>query len=108
MNPANPAPKVTLHNNAVLIERILPETKRQSGVVIPESVKDQPIEGYVVAKGKGKFVEFQDGIGAVYAPSSVRVGDHVIFDPYMAKPVKIDNREFVIVAQEDIYVTINE
>ena len=108
MNPANPAPKVTLHNNAVLIERILPETKRQSGVVIPESAKDQPIEGIVIAKGPGKFVDFKEGGFIRYAPSYIKVGDHVIFDPYMAKPVKIDNREFVIVAQEDIYVTINE
>jgi len=85
-----------LHDR-VLVKRMEPEQKVKSGIIIPDTAKEKPLEGKVVAVGAGRL----DDNGKRVAPE-VKAGDRVLIGKYIGTEVKIDDVEHVIVREEEI------
>jgi chaperonin GroES len=81
----------------VLVKRVEEETKTKGGIIIPDSAKEKPIEGKVIAVGTGKVKD--DG---TRIPMDLKVGDRVLFGKYAGTEVKIDNEEHLIMREDDI------
>ncbi len=91
-----------LHDR-VLIQRVKEEEKTKGGIIIPDSAKEKPIEGKVVAVGNGKVLE--DGKVRALA---VKAGDRVLFGKYSGTEVKIDGEEHLILREEEILGVVDE
>ena len=81
----------------VLIEPLEAETKTASGIILPDSVKEKPQMGKVVAVGKGKMDKNDKLVAMV-----VKVGDVVMYKKWGGNEVKVDGKEMTLVSQEDI------
>ncbi|PLY01903.1 MAG: co-chaperone GroES [Desulfuromonas sp.] len=81
----------------VIVERIEEETMTAGGIIIPDSAKEKPQEGKVVAVGKGKVTED----GKVLA-LDVKVGDKVLFGKYAGTEIKVDGKELLMMREDDI------
>ncbi len=81
----------------VVVRRIEQEEQRQGGIIIPDSAKEKPQEGEVMAVGRGKRLE--DG---TLVPLDVKVGDRVLFGKYSGNEVKIDGQEYLIMREDEI------
>ena len=85
-----------LHDR-IIVERLEEETTTASGIIIPDSAKEKPQEGTVIAVGKGKVTE--DG---KVLPLDVKVGDKVLFGKYSGTEVKIEGNEYLMMREDDI------
>ena len=85
-----------LHDR-IIVERLEEETTTASGIIIPDSAKEKPQQGNVIAVGKGKVTE--DG---KVLPLDVKVGDKVLFGKYSGTEVKLDGKEFLMMREEDV------
>ena len=85
-----------LHDR-VLIKRVEEEQKTKGGIIIPDTAKEKPAEGKVVAVGTGRILED----GKVRA-LDVKKGDRVLFGKYSGTEVKVDGDELIIMREEDI------
>jgi chaperonin GroES len=85
-----------LHNN-VLVERIEAETKTKGGIIIPDSAKEKPSEGKIIAIGNGS----RDDNGKII-PLDVKVGDKVLFTKWGGTEIKIKDKDFLIMKESDI------
>ena len=81
----------------VLIRRLDQDEKTQGGIIIPDTAKEKPMEGEVIAAGPGARGE--DG---VLHPLDVKVGDRVLFGKWAGTEVKVDGEELVIMKESDI------
>ena len=81
----------------VLVKRMEPEQKVKSGIIIPDTAKEKPLEGKVIAVGAGRL----DDNGKRVA-LDVKAGDRVLIGKYIGTEVKIDDVEHVIVREEEI------
>ena len=81
----------------VLVKRIKEEERTKGGIVIPDTAKEKPQEGKVVAVGKGKY-----GDDGKLIPLEVRSGDKILFGKYSGSEVKLDGEEHMIMREEDI------
>jgi chaperonin GroES len=89
--------KIRPLQDRILVKRVEAEQRTKGGIIIPESAKEKPIEGEVVAVGNGKVGD--DGkLRAV----DVKVGDKILFGKYSGTEVKIDDIEHLIIREEDI------
>ena len=84
----------------VVVEPSESEEKTPSGIVLPDTAKEKPQEGKVVAVGPGKV---QDG---KKVPLEVKVGDKVIYSKYGGTEVKVNGTEYLILREEDILATV--
>jgi len=92
-----------LHSN-VVIKPKKKEEMTKSGIVLPDTAdKERPEQGVVVAVGEGRILA--DGKRSAM---SVKVGDQVMFKKYSPDEIKIDNQEYLVMAEEDIIAIINE
>ncbi|MCH3924800.1 MAG: co-chaperone GroES [Bacteroidales bacterium] len=80
----------------VLIKPKEAEEKTQSGIIIPDTAKEKPMEGEIVAVGNGKKDE----------PMTVKVGDKVLYGKYSGTEINIDNVQYLIMRESDIYAII--
>jgi len=87
----------------ILIKRADPETKTDAGIYLPESAKDKPKEGKVLAVGNGRLNKDT----GEYIPFSVKKGDRVIFTSYAGTEIKIGDEDILIVTEDDILGVIN-
>jgi chaperonin GroES len=87
----------------VLIRRIEPEAKTSGGIIIPDTAKEKPIEGEVVAVGPGARSEQ----GALH-PLDVKVGDRVLFGKWSGTEIKLDAEELMIMQESDLMGVIEE
>jgi chaperonin GroES len=85
-----------LHNN-VLVERVEAETKTAGGIIIPDTAKEKPSEGKVIAVGSGT----KDENGKII-PLDVKVGDKVLFAKWGGTEIKIDGKDLLIMKESDI------
>ncbi|MTT30829.1 co-chaperone GroES [Terrilactibacillus sp. BCM23-1] len=85
----------------VIIETVEKEEKTASGIVLPDSAKEKPQEGRVVAIGTGKVTDNGERIAL-----EVSEGDSVIFSKYAGTEVKYDGKEYLILRQDDILAII--
>ncbi len=77
----------------VLVEPTAAETKTASGIIIPDTAKEKPQEGTVVAVGEGKKDE----------PMTVKVGDKVLYGKYSGTELKLDGKDYLIVKESDLF-----
>lgn len=85
-----------LHDR-VLVKRIESGEEVRGGIVIPDTAKEKPQEGEVVAVGDGKVLDNGTKVGM-----SVKAGDHILFGKYSGTEVKIDNTEYLIMREDEI------
>jgi len=81
----------------VIVKRLEEEQKTKGGIIIPDTAKEKPIEGEIVAVGKGKVTDD----GKLVKPD-VNVGDRVLFSKYGGTEVKIDGVDYLIMREDDI------
>ena len=85
-----------LHDR-ILIKRIEEKETAKGGIIIPDTAKEKPQEGEVVAAGSGKKNE--DG---KVVPLDVKAGDRILFGKYSGSEIKIDNEEYLILREEEV------
>jgi chaperonin GroES len=89
--------KIRPLGDRILLKRIQEEEKSKGGIIIPDTAKEKPQEGRVVAVGKGKMTE-QGKLMAL----DVKAGDRVLFGKYSGSEIKLDGEEHLIVREDDI------
>jgi len=87
----------------ILVKRVEEETKTAGGLFIPETAKEKPQRGEIVAVGNGKKTEE----GKVL-PLDVKVGDTVLFGKYAGTEVKVDNEEYLMMREDDLLAVIEK
>jgi chaperonin GroES len=86
----------------IVVARLQAEEKTKGGIIIPDTAKEKPVEGKVIAVGKGKLGE--DG---KLRPLDVKVGDRVLFNKYSGNDIKISGEEHLIMREEDILAIVD-
>lgn len=89
--------KIRPLQDRVLVQRLDAEEKSAGGIIIPDTAKEKPQEGKVIAVGKGKRRE--DG---TLTPPDVKSGDRILFSKYAGNDVTLDGSEYVIMREDDI------
>jgi chaperonin GroES len=89
--------KIIPLQDRVLVKRLEEEEKTKGGIIIPDTAKEKPIEGKVIAVGKGRVKED----GAVI-PLEVKAGDKVLFNKYAGTEIKIEGEEHLMMREDDI------
>ncbi|GBD04954.1 10 kDa chaperonin [bacterium HR20] len=87
----------------VIVRPAEPEEVTKGGIIIPDTAKEKPMQGEVVAVGNGKVTE--DG---KVLPLSVKVGDKVLYGKYAGTEIKIDGEDYLIMRESDIFAIINK
>ena len=95
--------KIRPLQDRVIVRRVEEEEKTKGGIIIPDTAKEKPMEGKVIAVGKGKVLED----GKVHA-LDVKAGDRVLFGKYSGTEVKIDGEEHLIMREDDILGVIEK
>jgi chaperonin GroES len=89
--------KIKPLGDRILVKRIKEEDKTKGGIIIPDTAKEKPQEGRVVAVGKGKMTE----TGYLLVPD-VKAGDRILFGKYSGSEVKFEDEEHLIVREDDV------
>ncbi|HEX7227777.1 MAG TPA: co-chaperone GroES [Candidatus Binatia bacterium] len=89
--------KIRPLQDRIIVKRIEEEEKSKGGIIIPDTAKEKPQEGKVVAVGKGKVSE--DG---KITPLDVKVNDRVLFGKYSGSEINIDGEEHLIMREDDV------
>jgi chaperonin GroES len=89
--------KIRPLQDRIVVKRVEGEAKTKGGIIIPDSAKEKPIEGKVVAVGNGKVLK--DG---KVRPLEVKVGDTVLFGKYSGTEIKLDGEEHVLLREDDV------
>jgi len=89
--------KLTPLGDRVVVKQQPSEEKTKSGIVLPDSAKEKPSEGTVVAVGSGRILD-----NGQKAPLEVKIGDKVIYSKYGGTEVKIEGEEYIILQERDI------
>jgi chaperonin GroES len=87
----------------VILKRVKEEEKTKGGIIIPDTAKEKPIEGEVIAVGNGKMGDD----GKLRAPD-VKAGDRILFGKYSGTEVKLDGEEHLILREDDILGVIEK
>ena len=93
--------KVRPLHDRVIVKRVEEEEKTKGGIIIPDTAKEKPVEGKVVAVGDGKLQE--DG---KKTPLEVKAGDRVLFGKYAGTEIQIDGEEHLIMKEDDIIAIV--
>src|ERR1700758_4101469 len=91
---------ITPLHDRVLVRRLEEKETAKGGIIIPDSAKEKPQEGEVVAIGAGKMEKGRR------VPLDVKVGDRILFGKYTGNDIKIDDQEYLIVREEEILVKL--
>lgn len=90
-----------LHSN-VIIKPITEDETTKSGIILPDTVdKEKPEKGEVIAVGPGKILN-----NGQLAPMNVKVGDKIMFKKYSPNEIKVDDKEYLIISEDDILAVI--
>ncbi len=90
-----------LHDR-IIVERLTNEEKTKGGIIIPDSAKEKPQEGKVIAIGTGKVLDNGQTIKL-----EVKTGDRVLFSKYSGNEIKVEGTEYTIMREDDILGVIN-
>lgn len=88
-------------NDRLLVKRLDGETKSAGGIIIPDSAKEKPLEGRVVAVGSGKLLD--DGKRRAL---SVQNGDRILFGKYSGDEIKLDGEELIVLREEEVLAVV--
>ena len=89
--------KVRPLHDRVIVRRLDEEEKSAGGIIIPDTAKEKPIQGEVIAAGNGKVLE-----NGEVRPLDVKKGDRVIFSKYAGTEIKLDGNEYLMMREDDI------
>jgi chaperonin GroES len=89
--------KVRPLHDRILIERVEEKEGKKGGIIIPDTAKEKPQEGKVIAVGNGKVTEDGKKI-----PLDVKAGDKILFAKYSGSEVKLDDKEYVVMREDDV------
>ncbi len=89
--------KIRPLNDRLLVKRLAEEEKTAGGIIIPDSAKEKPAEGEVVAVGPGKLADNGERMAL-----QVSAGDRVLFSKYGGTDVKLDGEEYLIMREDDV------
>jgi chaperonin GroES len=81
----------------IVVKRLAEEEKTKGGIIIPDTAKEKPIEGEVIAVGNGKFTD-----AGQQRPLDVKQGDRVLFGKYSGTEIKIDGVEHLILREDEV------
>ncbi len=93
--------KIRPLHDRVIVKRLEEERTSPGGILIPDSAAEKPVQGKIVAVGKGKILE--DGN---VRPLDVKVGDKILFGKYSGTEVKVDGDELLVMREEDVMAVI--
>ena len=95
---------MTVHplNDKILVERIEAEQKTAGGIVLPDTAREKPKQGMVLALGEGEILDTGQR-----APFQVKKGDRVMFTSYAGTEIKVDGKELLIMSEDDILAIVN-
>ena len=93
--------KVRPLHDRVIVKRVEEEAKTKGGIIIPDTAKEKPIEGKVVAVGKGKILE-----NGNQQPLEVKKGDKILFGKYAGTEINIEGDEHLIMREDDIIAIV--
>ena len=93
--------KVRPLHDRILVKRLDQEAKSKGGIIIPDTAKEKPMEGRVIAVGTGKVSE-----EGVVSPLDVKKGDRILFSKYSGSEIKLDGDEHLIIREEDILAVL--
>ena len=93
--------KIRPLHDRVMVKRLEEERTSPGGIVIPDTAAEKPVQGKIIAVGKGKILEN----GSV-RPLDVKVGDKILFGKYSGTEVKVDGEELVVMREEDVMAVI--
>jgi chaperonin GroES len=95
--------KIKPLNDRVLVKRVKEERQTRGGIIIPDTAKEKPQEGIVVAVGSGK----RDDSGKLIPPG-VKEGDHILFGKYAGTEIKVEGEERIFMREDDILGILDE
>ena len=95
--------KIRPLGDRIVVEPLEAEEKTKGGIILPDSAKEKPQEGKVVAVGKGKIGE--DGKPV---PMEIKVGDKVLYGKYSGTEITIEDKEYIILKEEDILAVVED
>jgi len=93
--------KVRPLHDRVIVKRVEEEAKTKGGIIIPDTAKEKPVEGKVVAVGKGKILE-----NGSLQPLEVKKGDKILFGKYAGTEINIEGDEHLIMREDDIVAIV--
>ena len=93
--------KIRPLHDRILVERLEEKETVRGGIIIPDSAKEKPQEGKVIAAGNGKV-----GDDGKKIPLDVKAGDKILFGKYSGSEVKLDDEEYLILREEDVLAII--
>ena len=96
------AQRVKPLHDRIIVKRLEEESKTKGGLIIPDTAKEKPQEGEVLAAGNGKVLE-----NGTKVALDVKVGDKILFGKYSGTTVKIDGDELLVMREEDIMAVVN-
>jgi len=89
--------KIRPLHDRLLVERIEEKEVKKGGIIIPDTAKEKPQEGKVIAVGNGKVTDEGKKV-----PLDVKAGDKILFGKYSGSEVKLDDKEYLIMREEDV------
>ncbi len=94
--------KVRPLHDRIMVERLEEKEVKKGGIIIPDTAKEKPQEGKVIAAGNGKV-----GDDGKKIPLDVKAGDKILFGKYSGSEVKIDDKEYLIMREEDVLAILD-
>jgi chaperonin GroES len=85
----------------LVVKRLEQETKTKGGIIIPDTAKEKPVEGMVVATGSGKVLK-----NGKVRPLDVKEGDRILFGKYSGTEIKLDGVEHVLLNEDDVLAIV--
>ena len=95
--------KVRPLHDRLLVKRIEEKETVKGGIIIPDSAKEKPQEGEVIAVGNGKILD-----NGTKVPLDVKAGDKILFGKYSGTDIKIDNEEYLILREDEVLAVIGK
>jgi chaperonin GroES len=94
--------KIRPLHDRVIVKRVEEEGKTKGGIIIPDTAKEKPIEGKVVAVGGGKILE-----NGKKQPLEVKKGDRILFGKYAGSEIQVEGKEHLIMREDDIIAIVD-
>ena len=88
-------------NDRILVKRVEEEAKTKGGIIIPDTAKEKPAEGKVIAVGKGKI-----GDDGKRVPLEIKKDDRILFGKYSGQEIKVEGEEYLIMREDDVLCII--
>ncbi len=95
--------KIRPLHDRILVKRLEGEKRSKGGIIIPDTAKEKPVEGKVIAVGKGKILD-----NGEIRPLDIKEGDRILFGKYAGTEVKITGEEYLIMREDDVVGIIEE